>query len=70
MTEVMVPTGYSPRKHQIEAHLGMAKSRFSILVCHRRFGKTVLAVNALINGALSFHVSWYRRPLCLLGSLL
>jgi len=55
MTEVMVPTGYSPRKHQIEAHLGMAKSRFSILVCHRRFGKTVLAVNALINGALSFH---------------
>jgi hypothetical protein len=40
---------YTPRKHQadIEANL----SRFSVLVCHRRFGKTVLSVNKLIRDA-------------------
>lgn len=47
-------TGYVPRKHQIEAHHGMAGNRFSILVCHRRFGKTVLAINTLIDSALRF----------------
>ncbi|WFS62440.1 terminase family protein [Pseudodesulfovibrio thermohalotolerans] len=40
---------YVPREHQarIEAELG----RFSVLVCHRRFGKTVLSVNRLIRAA-------------------
>lgn len=31
----------------------MGKARFGVLVCHRRFGKTVLAVNHLIKGALT-----------------
>lgn len=48
--EVKVLTGYSPRAHQLEIHRGL--KRFSVLVCHRRFGKTVLAVNALIDAAL------------------
>lgn len=37
---------YKPRKHQQEIHA--SRKRFSVLVCHRRFGKTVCAVNELI----------------------
>jgi len=37
---------YQPRAHQQALH--EAIQRFSVLVCHRRFGKTVLAVNELI----------------------
>lgn len=49
-----VDTGYRPRPFQREIHQALAKHRFSVLVCHRRFGKTVLAVNALIDAALRF----------------
>ena len=37
---------YKPRKLQTEIH--QALKRWSVLVCHRRFGKSVLAVNHLI----------------------
>ena len=37
---------YSPRKHQVKLH--KAVKRFNVLVKHRRFGKTVWAVNNLI----------------------
>ena len=37
---------YKPRIHQW--HIHQNKKRFSVLVCHRRFGKTVAAVNELI----------------------
>ena len=37
---------YAPRRHQWEIHQN--KKRFSVLVCHRRFGKTVAAVNELV----------------------
>lgn len=47
--EVNVDTGYRPRASQQEIHQNL--KRFSVLVCHRRFGKTVLAVNALIDAA-------------------
>ena len=40
---------YTPRQHQAEIEAGLA--RFSVLVCHRRFGKTVLSVNRLIRAA-------------------
>lgn len=50
----IVSTGYQPRTEQLEMHRCMAKSRFSVLVCHRRMGKTVAAVNALIDAALRF----------------
>ncbi|MGZ6253743.1 MAG: terminase large subunit domain-containing protein, partial [Candidatus Binataceae bacterium] len=40
---------YQPRRHQLEIH--DALKRFSVLVCHRRFGKTVLAINQLIQSA-------------------
>jgi hypothetical protein len=41
---------YEPRAHQAEIHERL--KRFNVLVCHRRFGKTVLAVNQLIGSAL------------------
>jgi hypothetical protein len=41
---------YAPRVHQAEIHARLR--RFNVLVCHRRFGKTVLAVNQLIGSSL------------------
>jgi len=40
---------YIPRKHQAEIEEGLC--RFSVLVCHRRFGKTALSINRLIKAA-------------------
>jgi len=44
MGRVIIP--YKPRALQTEIH--NALKRWSVLVCHRRFGKSVLAVNHLI----------------------
>ena len=49
-TATRVSTGYRPRRHQDEVH--RARRRFSVVVCHRRFGKTVMAINELIHEAL------------------
>lgn len=46
-----ISTGYQPRPLQAEIHRGLG--RFSVLVCHRRFGKTVLCINELIDKALT-----------------
>lgn len=46
----LADTGYRPHKFQREIHERLR--RFSVIVAHRRFGKTVLAVNALIDAAL------------------
>lgn len=46
----VVATGFSPRPLQQEIFDKL--NRFNVIVCHRRFGKTVLAVNILINEAL------------------
>jgi len=48
-TDITVHTGYVPHAFQREIHDNL--KRFSVLVCHRRFGKTVLCVNALIDAA-------------------
>lgn len=45
----ILETGYSPHQLQFEIHRCL--KRFSVLVCHRRFGKTVLAVNTLVDAA-------------------
>jgi hypothetical protein len=50
MSEQRVSTGYVPRPWQLEVHNDL--KRFSVLVVHRRGGKTVLAVNLLIDAAL------------------
>ncbi len=55
-----VDTGYRPRRHQAEVHRSL--KRFNVLVCHRRFGKTVLCVNELIDRALRLTESGPARP--------
>lgn len=47
-----VRTGYKPRPWQRDIHKKMLKHRFSVLVVHRRGGKTVLSINTLIDAAL------------------
>jgi hypothetical protein len=47
-------TAYAPRAHQQAIHADAA--RFKVLVCHRRFGKTVLAINALIDAAVATRI--------------
>lgn len=44
-------TNYAPHEYQLEIHQMMAEHRFGVLVCHRRFGKTLCALNALIHAA-------------------
>lgn len=48
--EVEIP--YSPRILQLEIHEALEQKRFGVVVCHRRFGKTVMAINQLIKGAV------------------
>ncbi len=47
MPVIKIP--YRPRPLQAEAH--NRKQRFGLLICHRRFGKTVFAINELIKHA-------------------
>lgn len=46
----VISTGYAPRRHQRSIHEQL--KRFNAIVCHRRFGKTYLAINALLDAAL------------------
>lgn len=48
-TKNVTNTCYVPRKHQAEIEAQL--QRFSVLVCHRRFGKTALSINRLIKAA-------------------
>jgi hypothetical protein len=45
-----IVTGYYPRKFQEQLH--NAVKRFNVLVCHRRFGKTVFSINEMIDRGL------------------
>ena len=47
-----VTTGYKPRPLQKAIHKSL--KRWNVLVCHRRFGKSVMSINQLIHSALSF----------------
>lgn len=47
MSVKVITTGYTPRKFQDQIHRAM--KRFTVLVCHRRFGKTVLAINEMVD---------------------
>lgn len=53
MDEVRVTIPYAPRRLQLELHRQLETHRFGAAVCHRRFGKTVLAVNHLIKEAVT-----------------
>lgn len=46
-----IKTGYTPRKLQNLVHKSL--KRFNVLVCHRRWGKTILTINEMIDRALA-----------------
>jgi hypothetical protein len=50
MAELIIP--YKPREHQIKVHELLDGKRFAVVVAHRRFGKTVAALNHLIREAV------------------
>ena len=49
--KVTIP--YTPRKQQAFIHEQIEKFRYSLLCCHRRFGKTVMCINHLIKAAMT-----------------
>ena len=51
MPEIIIP--YKPRELQKFLHDKIDKSRFSVLVLHRRAGKTVMCINHMIRAALT-----------------
>ena len=54
MVNIVIP--YNPRaqwRGKGGIHSNMAKSRFSVLVAHRRFGKTVGVINHLVRAAMT-----------------
>ena len=55
MTKILIP--YCPRPLQRQLHDALTRKRWGVVVCHRRFGKTVWAINHLIKAALT-----ERRP--------
>jgi len=44
---------YSPRSGQAELHRALSAKRWGVVVCHRRWGKTVMAINHLL-GSVKF----------------
>ena len=44
---------YTPRKQQAYIHENIEKFRYSLLCCHRRFGKTVMCINHLIKQSMT-----------------
>lgn len=49
MGTITIP--YSPRSGQVQMHNEIERHRFSVIVAHRRFGKTVAMVNHLLRAA-------------------
>ncbi len=50
MADIVIP--YKPRELQIKIHDAVDNNRFTVVVAHRRFGKTVSAINHLIKAAI------------------
>ena len=50
MEQIVIP--YSPRELQLKIHEAVDNHRFTVVVAHRRFGKTVSAINHLIKAAI------------------
>ena len=47
-----IEIAYTPRPLQLELHQMLDQHRFNVLVMHRRFGKTVCAINHLLKRAI------------------
>ena len=43
---------YTPRPGQAQLHTELQASRWGVIVCHRRWGKTVMAINHLLRDAI------------------
>lgn len=52
--ELRIALPYTPRDHQRDAHKRRCSHRWTVLVWHRRAGKTVFAIMELILAALAF----------------
>ena len=50
MTEIVI--NYEPREQQLKIHDAIEQHRFTVVVAHRRMGKTVSAINHLIKAAI------------------
>ena len=50
MTHIEIP--YEPRPLQMSLHNEMQVKRWGVVVCHRRFGKTVWAINHILRHSL------------------
>jgi hypothetical protein len=50
VTEIVI--SYEPRDLQLEIHEAIDSHRFTVVVAHRRFGKSVAAINHLIKAAI------------------
>jgi len=48
--QIVIP--YNPRRLQAELHSNLDAHRWAVVVCHRRMGKTVMAVNHLLRAAI------------------
>lgn len=53
MKQINVDTGFAPHEFQVKARALIEAIRFVVLVCHRRWGKTVFAVMELILAAVT-----------------
>lgn len=53
MKQINVNTGFTPHEFQVKARALIEAIRFVVLVCHRRWGKTVFAVMELILAAIT-----------------
>lgn len=53
-TNRVIDLGYRPHRTQLEAHRAFAQARFMVLVAHRRWGKTKMARQTLIDAALRY----------------
>ena len=48
--QIVIP--YTPRQLQGDLHRELDKHRWGVIVCHRRMGKTVMAINHLLRAAV------------------
>ena len=53
MTNQRVTIPYKPRPYQMQLHKDLESHRWNVIVCHRRFGKTVMLVNHLVKSAMT-----------------
>jgi phage terminase large subunit len=59
MVDLIIDMAYTPRPLQAEIHVASATHRFMVLNVHRRWGKTVMAINDILDHLLFLE---YRQP--------